>query len=65
MTAEHLRRICEAQARALDELLAPYWGARVAPPREVTAALIEIQRLTEGPVLDLCQNLVDGVWEAE
>jgi hypothetical protein len=65
MTAEHLRRIIGAQNIIIDALLEPFWGARVAPPPQVTAALLEIRRLTEGPVLDLEQNLVDGVWEAE
>ncbi len=65
MSQDQLRQIVGAYEALTDYLLRPYWGAKVAPPPEVTAALLEIRRLREGPVLNLEQNLVDGVWEAE
>ena len=66
MSREHLMQIIGAQTAVIDYLLVRYSGVRgERMPREVLAALRELQRLTERPTVDMTQNLIDGVWGVE
>lgn len=66
MTRDRLMQLVGAQTELIDHLLAPYCGVRGRRmPPEAFKVLLRIQQLAEEPVLELEQNLIDGVWEVE